>query len=181
MASNKIFNSVREEERWVFHIDEMFGELDLTHLNNFPVCIYHVPKYLSSANPEAFVPQLVALGPYHHFRPELYPMERFKLTAAKRVLDHSPHNLTLNQLVDKLRSSAPLLRACFHKYIDLKDDTLMYIMAIDNLFLMDFLSNEKEEASFLMHHVVCMDAIIRDVMMLGNLIPTCMLRKILAV
>ncbi|KAI8571583.1 hypothetical protein RHMOL_Rhmol01G0131300 [Rhododendron molle] len=40
---------------------------------------------LSIYKPEAYVPHLVALGPYRHFRPELYKMERFKLATATRL------------------------------------------------------------------------------------------------
>ncbi|MED6188235.1 hypothetical protein PIB30_084102 [Stylosanthes scabra] len=206
MASNYTLtnSSISDEDNWVIHIDKMFRELNLDYLRDYPVCIYNVPKSLSSAKPEAFTPQLVALGPYHHFRPELYPMERLKLTAAKRVLN----NMELNHVVknQNLSTYSPKIRACFHKYLDFKDDTLVYIMVIDALFLLDFLQHLSRNKDQEIHHAeqsnnddneeaiplqkikrimenagvkLTKNAIIRDVVMLENQIPTCVLRRMI--
>ena len=50
-----------------------------------PDCIFIVPKAIVSTNKEAYIPQLVAIGPYHHRRVELFEMERYKLVEAERV------------------------------------------------------------------------------------------------
>lgn len=50
-----------------------------------PICIFKVPKSLASFKPEAYVPQLMGLGPYHHLRPELQQMQTYKLSEVKRV------------------------------------------------------------------------------------------------
>ncbi|TKY44983.1 putative UPF0481 protein [Spatholobus suberectus] len=190
MASLTIFNSESDEDTWVIQINQLVSETNLSILNKMPVCIYHVPKSLSCTKPEAFAPQLIAIGPYTHFRPELYPMERFKVFAAKRVLDHfNKHDL--KQLVEQLRNTGPFVRACYHKYLDLKEDTLLYTMAIDSLFLLYFFHNyvdKKVSGSFmtgLEDQVqisgvkLTKDAIIRDIIMVENQIPTYMLLRIL--
>ncbi|KAK7364203.1 hypothetical protein VNO80_12699 [Phaseolus coccineus] len=190
MASLSIFNSESDEDSWVIQINQLVSETNLSILKRMPVCIYQVPKSLSCAKPEAFAPQLIAIGPYNHFSPQLYPMERFKIFAAKRVLDHF-NKLDLKQLVEKLHNTAPFIRACYHKYLDLKEDTLLYTMALDGLFLLDFFHNylnEEASGSFmtgLEDQVqisgvkLTKDAIIRDMIMVESQIPTYILMRIL--
>ncbi|XP_020208555.1 putative UPF0481 protein At3g02645 [Cajanus cajan] len=190
MASLTIFNSESDEDTWVVQMNQLVSETNLSILNKMPVCIYQVPKSLSCGKPEAFAPQLIAIGPYNHFRPDLYPMERFKIFAAKRVLDHfNKHDL--KTLVEQLRNTGPFIRACYHKYLDLKEDTLLYTMALDGLFLLDFYHNyldEKvssssmtglEEQVQISGVKLTKDAIIRDMIMVENQIPTYMLLRIL--
>ncbi|CAJ1952387.1 unnamed protein product [Sphenostylis stenocarpa] len=190
MASLSIFNSESDEDNWVIQINQLVSETNLSILNKMPVCIYQVPKSLSSAKPEAFAPQLIAIGPYTHFRPELYPMERFKVFAAKGVLNHFK-KYDLKQLVAQLHSTGPFIRASYHKYLDLKEETLLYTIAIDGLFLLDFFHNylnEEVSGSFMtgLEYQVQLsgvkltkDAIIRDIIMVENQIPTYVLLRIL--
>lgn len=84
MATLSILNSESDEDSWVIQINQLVSETNLSILKRMPVCIYQVPKSLSCAKPEAFAPQLIAIGPYNHFSPQLYPMERFKIFAAKK-------------------------------------------------------------------------------------------------
>jgi len=190
MASLSILNSESDEDHWVIQINEMASETNHSILKKIPVCIFQVPKSLSSAKPEAFAPQFIAIGPYTHFRPELYPLERFKVFAAKAVLDHFQKH-DLKQVVEEFRDTATFIRASYHKYLDLKDETLLYAMAIDALFLLNFFHNylsEKFSGSFMMGledrvHLrgvkLTKDAVIRDILMVENQIPTYSLLKIL--
>nr|KYP32100.1 Putative UPF0481 protein At3g02645 family [Cajanus cajan] len=190
MADLTIFNSESDEDAWVIQINQLVSETNLSILNKMPVCIYQVPKSLSCAKPEAFAPQLIAIGPYTHFRPQLYPMERFKVFAAKGVLDHFKKH-DLKQLVEQLRNTGPFIRASYHKYLDFKEDTLLYTMAIDGLFLLDFFHNylnDQVSGSFMrgIEEQVQISgvkltkhAIIRDIIMVENQIPTYMLMRIL--
>ncbi|KAL5142702.1 putative UPF0481 protein [Glycine soja] len=190
MVSLSIFNSESNEDSWVIQINQLVYETNLSILNKMPVCIYQVPKSLSCAKPEAFSPQLIAIGPYTHFHPELYPMERFKVFAAKGVLDHFKKH-DFKQLVELLRNTGQFIRASYHKYLDFKEDTLLYVIAIDGLFLLDFFHNylnEEVSCSFmtgLQDQVqlsgvkLTRDAIIRDIIMVENQIPTYILVRIL--
>lgn len=61
-----------DELRWVIHIrktlEEEFEEED----GELSVTIFNVPKLLMASDPDSYVPQQVAIGPYHYWRPELY-------------------------------------------------------------------------------------------------------------
>ncbi|KAJ7970111.1 Plant protein of unknown function (DUF247) [Quillaja saponaria] len=193
-SSEEISNSIPDENSWLIQITEMFTELDHQSQINPHACVFHVPQSLSSSKPEAYVPQLVALGPYHHFRPELYPMERFKLIAANKILKQF-QNIQIQQLILELEKLSPDIRSCYNNNLDFKDKTLACIIAIDSLFFLDLLlgySQDKQVESlsyssefsqlFETTNVkLTKDGILRDALMLENQIPTCLLRKIFSV
>ncbi|KAF5945913.1 hypothetical protein HYC85_016141 [Camellia sinensis] len=107
---------------------------------DLPVSIFRVPTTIYAFKPEAYVPQLIGLGRYHHFRYELYEMERYKLAAATRHQNQF-ESLEFKQLVNQLIEHEHRVRACYHMYLDVEGETLAWIMAIDGLFLLDFLRN----------------------------------------
>ncbi|THG15413.1 hypothetical protein TEA_027141 [Camellia sinensis var. sinensis] len=193
MALASIFESSEGEQRWISQVskilqnDEVMVEIDL------PVSIFRVPTTISAFKPEAYTPQLMGLGPYHHFRSELYEMERYKLAAASR-LQKQFKSLEFKQLVEKLAKFEHKVRACYHKYLDVECDTLAWIMAIDGLFLLDFLQNylthvkENISSTSTTAHLVdssgrklAHGSILGDIMMLENQIPIFVLRAILSI
>ncbi|KAL3730274.1 hypothetical protein ACJRO7_027300 [Eucalyptus globulus] len=81
-SSTSIINPSLSEEQWVKHIrDALNHGIDI----ETPVSVHCVPEFIRSAKPEAYVPHHVALGPYHHLRPQLYHMEHPKLATARRA------------------------------------------------------------------------------------------------
>ena len=189
MTSNS--NPSFDELRWVIEIRRTLDE-ELEEDSEVPVNIYNVPKTLMAAKPDCYVPQEVALGPYHHWQPELYEMERYKLAAAKRTQKHL-QRVKFESLVDQLNKHEPRIRACYHKFLQFNGDTLAWMMAIDASFLLEFLQVYSIKAGWLltrvssrMSHLVdyagtksAHNAILRDMVMLENQIPLFVLRKVL--
>lgn len=66
-----------DESRWIIQIRRTLDE-ELDEFSEVPVCIFNVPKPLMVTDPDSYVPQEVALGPYHYWRPELYEMDRYR-------------------------------------------------------------------------------------------------------
>ncbi|BAU02521.1 hypothetical protein LR48_Vigan10g053800 [Vigna angularis] len=190
MDSPSIFSSESDEDCWIIRVNEIVSETHHSVLKRIPVCIFHVPKTLSCGKPEAFTPQFVAIGPYTHFRPELYPMERIKIFAAKAVLDHFKKH-ELKQVIQEFRDTATFIRASYHKHLCLKDETLLYTVAIDAFFLLNFFHkylNDRLSCSFMRGLgdqtefrglTLTKDAIVRDILMVENQIPMFSLLKIL--
>ncbi|XP_057501651.1 putative UPF0481 protein At3g02645 [Actinidia eriantha] len=181
MVLHSIFESSTSEERWITQISKIIEKevrVDIDH----PVSIFRVPATLSIYKPEAYVPQLIGLGPYHHFQPELYEMERCKLAAASR-LQKQFNSLEFKYLVAKLNLVEQYVRACYHKYLDIEGDTLAWIMAIDGLFLLEFFSTSTTTAYLVdsTGRKLAHGSIIGDIVMLENQIPIFVLSEILSI
>ncbi|XAR66822.1 hypothetical protein NMG60_11013168 [Bertholletia excelsa] len=157
-----------------------------------PVSIFRVPATLSVVNPKAYAPQVIGLGPYHHFRSDLYEMERFKLAAVSRLQKQFQY-LNFKDLIEKLGELEHHIRACYHKYLDLDGETLTWAMAIDGLYLLELLqlyTGQKDgpPSSSKPGHLVdssgrklVHDAILSDIMMLENQIPIFLFSKIFSI
>ncbi|KAG8388251.1 hypothetical protein BUALT_Bualt02G0106300 [Buddleja alternifolia] len=188
---NTTSNPNFDEQRWIIHIRRLLEE-DHDQESNMAVSIFDIPKTLMLVSPESYVPQIVALGPYHHYRPELYEMERYKLSAAKRAQKQLPGLKFENHVYD-LSKFEPTFRACYHKYLNFNSEILAWMMALDSCFLLEFLEifavkegKALTRVSSRMSHLVDMsgrksghNAIIRDIVMLENQIPLFLLRKML--
>ncbi|EAY99899.1 hypothetical protein OsI_21895 [Oryza sativa Indica Group] len=132
---------VFDELRWVIQIRRSLQEDggDDDDDNGIPVSVFNVPKQLQAHKPEAYVPQFIALGPYHHWRPELYEMERYKLAAARRAQRHLREGVKLEHLVEQFARAERKVRAHYHRYLDFSGETLAWMMVVDGAFLLEFL------------------------------------------
>lgn len=194
---------VFDEVRWVVQIRHSLqedGAGDDDDDNGIPVSVFNVPKQLRVHKPEAYTPQFIALGPYHHWRPELYEMERYKLAAARRAQKRLCAGLKLEGLVQQFARLERRIRAYYHRYLDFSGETLAWMMVVDGAFLLEFLqiyaaaAGEGESGdgralrrvSSRMAHLVdftgrksAHNLILRDMLMLENQVPLFLLRKIL--
>ncbi|KAL1816231.1 hypothetical protein DCAR_0520606 [Daucus carota subsp. sativus] len=186
--------STFNERGWVIQIRKTLEEQIEEDHNDIPVSIFSVPTTLICTSPDAYIPQQVALGPYHHWRQELYEMERYKVAAARRTMKQLDCFDSFQGIVDQLQMLEPRIRASYHKYLNLSGETLAWMMAIDVSFLLEFLevyarkegkllsrrtsrltSNLVDSAGRKSTHI----AILRDILMLENQIPMFLLRKML--
>ncbi|KAK6127985.1 hypothetical protein DH2020_038287 [Rehmannia glutinosa] len=177
-------NPTFDEHRWIIHVRRSLDE-DLEQESDTSASIFSVPKTLLLISPESYLPQQIALGPYHHSRPELYEMERYKLAAAKRFQKHL-NGLKFHNLVDHLTIFEPKFRASYQKYLNFNGETIVWMMAIDSCFLLEFLQIFIKKIVSRKSHLVGItsrntgrDAIIRDMLMLENQVPLFSLRKLM--
>ncbi|WOK96859.1 hypothetical protein Cni_G05567 [Canna indica] len=169
--------------QWVFHVKSTLETLNEEVYSRVPVSVFSVPKSLLSTKPEAYTPQLIALGPYHHWDPQLYQMEHHKLATAKRTQNHlQPQGRTLVQFVDYCAKKEHAIRSFYHRHLDLDAQSLSWMMAIDVSFLLEFLRNVSDAKSLPVSHLViklACKSISRDMIMLENQIPLFLVRKLL--
>ncbi|MED6155440.1 hypothetical protein PIB30_005291 [Stylosanthes scabra] len=180
-----------DELRWVIKIREILDE-DLDYGDEFSVSIFNVPKTLMAIHQDSYIPQQVAIGPYHYWRQELYEMERYKLAAAKRF-QNQLQSLKLQHIVVQLIRFEHRIRACYHKYLNVNGETLAWMMVVDAAFLLEFLQifairdgtmmiGVSSRMSHLLDYAgrkLAHNAILKDIVMLENQIPLFVLRKML--
>ncbi|XP_058111588.1 putative UPF0481 protein At3g02645 [Magnolia sinica] len=181
----------RHDREWVKRIIQSL-EAEIEDNEQIPVSIFTIPKTLISPKIEAYAPQQVALGPYHHRRSDLYEMERYKLSSARRT----QKKLTtgkLRDLVARFMKYESRIRAYYNKYLDFDGETLAWMLAVDAAFLLEYLQtfNTEMAASLTriasnMSHLIDFTrrkflgrAILRDIIMLENQIPLFLLRELL--
>ncbi|KAF7149267.1 hypothetical protein RHSIM_Rhsim03G0255200 [Rhododendron simsii] len=185
MPLTSIFESSSSEQRWLAEICNILEKEVKVEIDH-PVSVFRVPATLSVLRPSAYTPQVIGLGPYHRFRLEIYDMERYKLAAASR-LQRDFKNLEFKQLVSGLSRLEYKVRACYHKYLDIEGETLAWIMAIDGLFLLEFLRCFNSSTSISTANLVdsvgrklAHEAVLGDILMLENQIPIFVLWEILS-
>ncbi|KAI3443913.1 hypothetical protein Pfo_000578 [Paulownia fortunei] len=178
MSSNSIFRSVESEKRWVLAMDKNFPQEHIVDIDfDTPSCVFRVPKSLSEAKPEAYAPQHLGLGPYHHLRPDLYIIQQQKLAAIRKFL--GPEKLQhFRQVVEALVQWEPVLRASYDQYLDLDIETLAWMLAIDGLYLLQFLKNYPGRSGEDGAQDPEMKNLAGDIVMLENQIPVILLKKI---
>ncbi|KAI3701526.1 hypothetical protein L6452_26682 [Arctium lappa] len=178
MELNSILNANLSKQRWVDQISKNFKDEVGVDVSDVPVCVFNVAKSISRFKPEAYVPQDIALGPYHHFETHLYQMERYKVAVVKAFLNSDQVFSFEPLVIDRLRKIEPVIRACYHKYLDLDDDTLAWIVAIDGLFLLQVFRNHGELERFIPKKLLNYAILYRDIMVLENQMPLMILNEI---
>ncbi|KAG6483604.1 putative UPF0481 protein At3g02645 [Zingiber officinale] len=182
-----------DEIQWVDIVRRALEEELQCVDDDHPATISDVPKPLLSSKPEAYVPQMVALGPFHRHRQELHDMERYKIASAKRLQSLLP-GANFHHIVNFFIKLELQIRAHYRRYLKFSGETLAWMMAVDVSFLLEFLrifavKNGEvllgRTSSRLSHLVGCdrrtsaYNLLLCDVIMLENQIPLFLLHKVL--
>ncbi|KAG7025182.1 UPF0481 protein, partial [Cucurbita argyrosperma subsp. argyrosperma] len=123
--------------------------------------IYRIPEHIKKVNPNAFKPQLVSFGPYHHWEPHLLPMEKVKHRALlyfERCCGLSVVNEVWDMLEDLQRS--------YDKLDDewkTKPAKFLELMILDGCFLIQLLLDNVV--------IFPLEDVQRDMLLLENQLP----------
>ncbi|KAK1373516.1 hypothetical protein POM88_029709 [Heracleum sosnowskyi] len=168
--------------------EEFEGDIEIA------VSIYSVPTTLKFTSPDAYTPQQVTSGPYHHWRQQVYEMKRYKIAAARRIMKKFICFNNFQEIVDQLQILETKIRSYYHKYLNISSETLTWMMAIDVSFLLEFLEIYARKEGMLSSRAksrltshMCDSTgrksvhieILRDILMLENQIPLFLARKML--
>lgn len=123
-------------------VNSMRRELD--NLPPLPsnCCIYRVPKRLRLVNEKAYTPQVVSIGPLHHGKESLKPMEEHKKRFLKDYLTRT--KASLEHFVRIVKQNEAKLRDCYAEPIGFTSDEFVKIILVDAAFIIEvFLRNSE--------------------------------------
>eukprot|EP01018_Ginkgo_biloba_P034523 Gb_08678 [translate_table: standard] len=104
-------------------------------------CIFAVPESLRKERPEAYVPRVVSLGPFHHLKSEFSRSEKYKTELTLTVQERAKGKLFEN-LVEEIISKCEEIRKSYDQDIACNDEELGWMMAQDALFLLEILRSD---------------------------------------
>ncbi|KAH0911760.1 hypothetical protein HID58_035081 [Brassica napus] len=175
------------QEEWVISIkdkvDKACGDVPASSWDK--LCIYRVPHYLQEDDKKSYFPQTVSLGPYHHGKEHLLPMECHKLRAVHMVLEYTKKDI--ETYIDAMKNLEETARACYQGPICMSSNEFTEMLFLDGCFVLELFRGTKEgfteigyaptDPVFAMGRL--MISIQRDMVMLENQIPLFVLDKLL--
>ncbi|XP_020207169.1 UPF0481 protein At3g47200 isoform X2 [Cajanus cajan] len=144
-------------------------------------CIYRVPFPIRKHKEDAYTPNVVSIGPFHHNRhPRLLNMERHKLSYCKSFLQRT--NTTWDCWIRYIEGLESHVRRCYSDTLEFSKEELVKIIFVDSSFILEL---------FCIYHAkvwssedVCLskpwlDSMIRlDLLLLENQLPFSILQAL---
>ncbi|WKA02835.1 hypothetical protein VitviT2T_020988 [Vitis vinifera] len=123
-----------------------------------------------------YEPRVISLGPYHHGKPHLHPVEMIKPLCAEQFLAHS--NQDIKDLYTKIESKIEAVRDCYdsNSTKEYNDEALAWMMLLDGCFLLQFISSRVNMSNGLRNHQI--NFVKQDLFLLENQLPFGVLKLI---
>ncbi|XP_064958001.1 UPF0481 protein At3g47200-like [Musa acuminata AAA Group] len=114
--------------------------------------IFKVPRIFQEADPKAYEPKMVSLGPYHHGNIHLKAMEDLKWHYLKEFLGRNPGK-PLEDYIDQIKKREHEARMAYSEKVDMTSDEFAQMMLLDCCFVIEIIDlwktyverQEKEE------------------------------------
>ncbi|XP_040996165.1 UPF0481 protein At3g47200-like [Juglans microcarpa x Juglans regia] len=144
-------------------------------------CIYKVPDPIRNSNEEAYTPQIISIGPFHHGSQKLQTMEKFKLRYLKSFKERS-QIIDLEDLVSSIRGVEESVRECYSETIPFGSDDFVKMILLDASFIIEFFL-KKWSKSWTSHDAKILKPwywgrLQLDLMLLENQLPFFVIHKI---
>ncbi|KDP23229.1 hypothetical protein JCGZ_23062 [Jatropha curcas] len=183
----------QQRTNWVIEVNEKLENIDKSMEEERwkKRSIYKIPACVTDLNKNAYRPQAVSFGPYHHGEAHLKPMEEHKQRALLHFLKRA--NKPLQVFVDSLTQVVQVLKDCYDPLdIIWQEDTCGFVqlMIMDGCFMLEILrvatrtveDYAPNDPIFSDHgKLYIMPYVKRDMLMLENQLPMILLDKLLAV
>ncbi|KAI3885305.1 hypothetical protein MKW98_002697 [Papaver atlanticum] len=127
---------------------ESYGKNPLPSTNS---CIYRVPKKLRRVKEEAYIPEIISIGPYHQGNPILSSMEDnkkwyFQAFVSRKLSPSS--ELNLKDLIKAIEKIETVVREYYFEKLDERftSDEFVKMMLIDGCFILELLHRAGDES-----------------------------------
>ncbi|KAF7151509.1 hypothetical protein RHSIM_Rhsim02G0198600 [Rhododendron simsii] len=135
-------------------------------------CIYRAPQSVRQLKEKFYAPQKVSIGPLHHGKENLLPMEEQKLRYLSTFLDRS--QLSLEDCISFVRGLEQRVRNCYVESVNLSSDEFVKMILVDSSFVIEVIgrTNLKEDITdYLNKNISLVDVVRDDMVLLENQIP----------
>lgn len=174
---------------WVVTIKEKLDEAGQEDVASSwsKLSIYKIPHYLrdGSGDDKSFAPQIVSIGPYHHGKKRLRPMDCHKWRSLNHVLKRTKHDIEL--YLNSMKEIEERARSCYEGPISLSSNEFAEMLVLDGCFVLELfrgategfkqLGYSRNDPVFAMRG--SMHSIQRDMIMLENQLPLFVLDRLL--
>ncbi|XP_043724207.1 UPF0481 protein At3g47200-like [Telopea speciosissima] len=132
--------------------------------------IYRVPNTLVNEKPEAYIPHMISIGPFHHDQQHLHHTEARKIRYFQKFLNRESGAVLLSDYIKAVKYWEELAYLCYPDVkIDQRDSFFM-MMVVDGCFILELLFWDDE------NHDTVSDAkwsylVSQDLIMLENQLP----------
>lgn len=100
-------------------------------------CIFRVPERLRLVKEKAYTPQVVSIGPLHHGKANLKPMEEHKKRYLKDYLTRT--STSLEHFVKIIKQKEAGLRSSYAEPVSFTSDEFVKIILVDAAFIIEVL------------------------------------------
>lgn len=160
------------------------------NLNDGNYCIYRVPGALRKPNKAIYTPQEVSIGPIHHDKKNLQPMNtqkrRYLKEFCNRVVGETrvQHVKFLEKIWDTIENEEENIRQCYEdgSHEVAESDRFVKMVLLDAVFILEYLLRNKDfkkyEDDSLLRRNGLRFRIRRDLLLLENQLPFFILEKL---
>ncbi|XP_058084051.1 UPF0481 protein At3g47200-like [Magnolia sinica] len=137
----------------------------------FTIC--RVPPAIRQLDESAYDPKIISIGPYHHGKTSLQPMEEHKWRYLHTFLTRNP-NISLEGYIMEMKALANSSRNCYSGNIDMCIDQFVEMMVLDGCFIIEILLKQKEAVTAgdpIYSESWALPLIAHDMLLLENQLP----------
>ena len=137
--------------------------------------IHKVPRPIRKWMEEAYTPQVVSIGPFHHKNKRLKSMEEYKERYFQSFVERS--EIKLEYLVETISEMEESIRGCYAETIDLTSDRFVKMISVDACFILELFLQTSLETSPLIEEPRAI-AVMLDLLLLENQLPFFVIEKL---
>ncbi|KAL7195100.1 hypothetical protein ACSBR1_035334 [Camellia fascicularis] len=133
--ANKKVKAKKTRDEWIILINNKLAEVK----RPLKLSIYKVPNKLVKLKKEAYTPNIVSIGPFHHENKELLAFEehkqRYMLHLFMRISEAAPS--TLKECATAILDLEGEVQRCYSEYIEFDMQELAEILLVDGCFILE--------------------------------------------
>ncbi|KAH0461108.1 hypothetical protein IEQ34_008683 [Dendrobium chrysotoxum] len=172
-----------EEKQAYNNKDDVFNE-DIQWMKT---SIFRLPEFVKMIKPSVFTPKMVAIGPYHHHKSDLQPLEVHKERALYKFLKRGVKSISVY-----VREMMGVVKELQYSYVDLQEewkneDNFIKLMITDGCFMLEVMRNDPDHYPrndpFFSYHAMMHNApyMRRDMLILENQLPILVFKKLVSI